>query len=151
MRRWSMIGAGHQARKDHRDAEADCEGMESHQGRNPRIDLLLVTIITLVALTIRGVYIAQQHSDPLFDRPTIDAEFWHAWSWAFAAGERFESGPYYRAPLYAWTLGVGCGTAATPSFDDSAGPHPPAWDRCRGGLSLLLETSVHLEAGDTIS
>ena len=97
-------------------------------------DLLLVSIVLLVALVIRGIYIAQQHSDPLFDRPTVDAEYWHAWASAFAAGEGFEEGPYYRAPLYAWMLGA---------VYKTIGSEPFAWRVVQAMLGALTCALVY--------
>ena len=114
--------------------------VESGRGESSRKqrwvrDLLLLSIVVLVALVIRGVYIAQQQSDPLFDRPLVDAQFWDAWASAFAAGERFEDGPYYRAPLYAWTLGV---------VYKTLGSGPVAWRAVQALLGALTCGLVYL-------
>lgn len=71
-----------------------------------RGDLKWVVRIFLLALGIRVIYVIQLKSSPWFFDPVMDPLFHHQWAQAVAAGERFMSGPYFRAPLYTWLLGA---------------------------------------------
>src|SRR6201999_1789632 len=44
-------------------------------------------------------------SSPFFDAPQMDALYHVDWAHAFARGEDFQPGPFFRAPLYPWFLG----------------------------------------------
>ncbi len=71
-----------------------------------RSDTFALLGVFLIALMIRGLYVYQQRSSPDFDRPMVDAVYFDQWGQAFAKGESFTDGPYYRAPLYPWCLGT---------------------------------------------
>jgi tetratricopeptide (TPR) repeat protein len=55
---------------------------------------------------LRLIYVAQWRHAPTFSHPIIDEAYLDRWARAIAAGLTFESGPYFRAPLYAGFLGV---------------------------------------------
>jgi len=58
------------------------------------------------ALLVRVVYVLAQRENPHFDQPIMDAAYHVEWARAFARGEDFQPGPFFRAPLYVWFLGV---------------------------------------------
>jgi tetratricopeptide (TPR) repeat protein len=60
----------------------------------------------LTAFVLRLVYILQLRANPYFDAPAMDPLYHHDWARAFAAGETFWDGAYFRAPLYPWFLGL---------------------------------------------
>src|SRR5690349_4365953 len=62
--------------------------------------------VAAVALLLRVVYVLQSRSSPLFDAPQMDAAYHWDWARAFARGEDFQPGPFFRAPLYPWFLGL---------------------------------------------
>jgi tetratricopeptide (TPR) repeat protein len=62
--------------------------------------------IVLLAFGLRLIYVLEVQSSPYFRTPVMDPLYHHEWAQAFAAGETFWEGPYFRAPLYPWFLGV---------------------------------------------
>lgn len=62
--------------------------------------------IVLLAFALRVVYVLQSRESPLFDAPQMDALYHVEWARAFARGEDYQPGPFFRAPLYPWFLGV---------------------------------------------
>ena len=62
--------------------------------------------VFVVALLFRVIYIWQLRSSPWFVLPIVDASFHDNWARFWARGEQFMPGPYFRAPLYTWFLGV---------------------------------------------
>jgi len=78
-------------------------------GTSPRWcarDTWLLIAVLGVALTVRVIYVLQLRACPYFDQETMDAGYHDAWARAIARGESFQDGPYFRAPLYPWFLGV---------------------------------------------
>lgn len=71
--------------------------------RRARVGFVLVCALALV---LRVVYVLQARSSPLFDHPQMDALYHVEWARAFARGEDFQPGPFFRAPLYPWFLGL---------------------------------------------
>ncbi|HEY6001049.1 MAG TPA: glycosyltransferase family 39 protein [bacterium] len=71
----------------------------------PRPDIFLALIL-LLALALRVVYILQSRASPFFADPVMDALYHTEWARAIAAGKPFVDGPYFRAPLYPWFLGL---------------------------------------------
>lgn len=69
-------------------------------------DAFWLLAIVVVAFALRLVYILQLRASPYFSTPVMDPLYHHEWAQAFAAGETFWEGPYFRAPLYPWFLGV---------------------------------------------
>jgi 4-amino-4-deoxy-L-arabinose transferase-like glycosyltransferase len=55
---------------------------------------------------LRVVHVLSMRASPLFDAPQMDALYHVEWARAFARGEEFQPGPYFRAPLYPWLLGL---------------------------------------------
>lgn len=66
----------------------------------------ILAAILLLALLVRVVYVLQSRANPFFLEPTMDAGYHLEWARAFARGESFQPGPFFRAPLYPWFLGV---------------------------------------------
>jgi tetratricopeptide (TPR) repeat protein len=69
-------------------------------------DALWLIAIVLLAFVLRLIYVLQLQASPYFSTHVMDPQYHHEWARAFAAGERFWDGPYFRAPLYPWSLGV---------------------------------------------
>jgi 4-amino-4-deoxy-L-arabinose transferase-like glycosyltransferase len=61
--------------------------------------------ITLVAVLVRVAYDLGQRGGTYFADPIMDARYHLEWARAFAAGETYQEGPFFRAPLYPWFLG----------------------------------------------
>lgn len=59
-----------------------------------------------VATALRLVYVLALREHPRFEAPTMDAGYHLAWARTVAAGETFQEGPYFRAPLYPYFLSV---------------------------------------------
>ena len=70
--------------------------------RATRIALALVVLAVLV----RVAYALGRQGEPDFSDPIMDARYHLEWARAFAAGEPFQEGPFFRAPLYPWFLGT---------------------------------------------
>ena len=60
----------------------------------------------VLAVLIRVVYVLQMQASPAFEAPFMDALYHWEWAGALAGGERFQEGPFFRAPLYPWFLGA---------------------------------------------
>lgn len=65
-----------------------------------------LSALALLAFALRVVHVLFMRASPFFDQPIMDAAYHVDWARAFAAGERFQDGPFFRAPLYPWFLGV---------------------------------------------
>jgi tetratricopeptide (TPR) repeat protein len=64
-------------------------------------------IIFLVGLAIRLIYFYQVKANfPGWDTPTIDPLYHDLWARQIASGDVLGSGPFFRAPLYAYLLGL---------------------------------------------
>jgi predicted membrane-bound mannosyltransferase len=68
--------------------------------------LVLFAAIVLLAFALRLTYVLQLRSSPLFEHPQMDELYHDQWAQAIAAGETFNQGPYFRAPLYPAFLGA---------------------------------------------
>ncbi len=62
--------------------------------------------LVLIAVLLRVIYTLEQQSNPFFDYPLLDSLYHIEWARALAAGEDFQPGPFFRAPLYPWLLGT---------------------------------------------
>ncbi len=71
-----------------------------------RATRLLLFAILLLSFAVRVVYVLQSRSSPAFTQPTMDALYHLEWARAVAAGRDFQPGPFFRAPLYPWFLGL---------------------------------------------
>ncbi|MCE9594883.1 MAG: glycosyltransferase family 39 protein [Planctomycetes bacterium] len=71
-----------------------------------RRELAWVVALVVLAVVVRVIYVLQMRASPLFDAPVMDAKYHVDWATAFARGESFQPGPFFRAPLYPWFLGV---------------------------------------------
>lgn len=78
----------------------------SGPGRRGLTDWVWLGAIILVAFGLRLVYVLQLRASPYFAEHVMDPLYHHQWAAAFARGEVFWEGPYFRAPLYPWFLGV---------------------------------------------
>lgn len=65
---------------------------------------LVPASIVLLAVGLRVIYVLLSTEHPLFDSPNMDAGYHLAWATAFAGGEEFQDGPFFRAPLYPMVL-----------------------------------------------
>jgi 4-amino-4-deoxy-L-arabinose transferase-like glycosyltransferase len=80
-------------------------GLESGLARPP-VEATLVVALVLLSFGLRVAYVLQSRSSPLFDAPQMDALYHVEWARAFARGAEFQDGPFFRAPLYPWALGI---------------------------------------------
>jgi tetratricopeptide (TPR) repeat protein len=60
--------------------------------------------VFIFAFAIRFIYLTQMKSSPLFDAPTMDAEYHDQWAQTLLGGEDFTDGVFFRAPLYPYFL-----------------------------------------------
>jgi tetratricopeptide (TPR) repeat protein len=65
-----------------------------------------LALIVGIALALRIVYVLQSRSSPYFAEPQMDALYHVQWAEAWAGGRDFQPGPFFRAPLYPWFLGL---------------------------------------------
>lgn len=65
---------------------------------------LPVAALMLLAFVLRLVYVLGLRESPYFHEPILDPLYHVQWARALAAGESFEEGPFFRAPLYVWML-----------------------------------------------
>jgi Tfp pilus assembly protein PilF len=65
----------------------------------------ILWILLVAGFAVRAAYVvAQPASDPNFDRPMLDGEYYVEWARALMAGDGGPSGAYYLAPLYPFFL-----------------------------------------------
>lgn len=91
-------------------AEAD-DGSVERLNRLPappvtKRELALLVVILVAACAIRVAHVLAMRDFGDFDQPQMDAAYHVEWARAFARGERFQPGPFFRAPLYPWLLGT---------------------------------------------
>ena len=70
------------------------------------VDVTLLLVIVAAAFGLRLVYLQQQRSNPIFDKPIMDAQYHDEWAQAIVRGKPFMEGPFFRAPLYPHFLAV---------------------------------------------
>jgi len=64
----------------------------------------MLVFLALVALVLRVIHVLVLRESPYFDSPAMDEAYHADWAQALAAGETFQEGPFFRAPLYIWFL-----------------------------------------------
>jgi Tfp pilus assembly protein PilF len=69
-------------------------------------DVYFIIGIFILAFAIRFTYLLQMRSSPLFDTPTMDAEYHDQWAQMILKGEEIHSGVFFRAPLYPYFLAL---------------------------------------------
>ena len=69
----------------------------SKQGR-------VLVFLGLLALAMRVIHVLALRESPYFDSPAMDEAYHADWARALVAGETFQEGPFFRAPLYIWFL-----------------------------------------------
>ena len=62
--------------------------------------------IFVLAFTLRCIYLFEMRSSPLFDTPTMDAEYHDQWAQSILKGEDYTGGVFFRAPLYPYFLAL---------------------------------------------
>lgn len=72
----------------------------------PRTERALLAVVLLVALLVRVAYVLALRESPYFEAPILDPAYHVDWARSLAAGQTFEEGPYFRAPLYPYLLGL---------------------------------------------
>ena len=72
--------------------------------QHPRRDAIALALVAL-AFLLRVVYIFEQRANPFFELPLLDSLYHFEWAQSLAAGEPYQEGPFFRAPLYPWLLG----------------------------------------------
>lgn len=60
----------------------------------------------VLAAALRAIYVLALRDHPRFEAPTMDAGYHLAWARSLAAGEVFQEGPFFRAPLYPYFLSI---------------------------------------------
>jgi len=60
--------------------------------------------IVALAVLLRVAYVLGTRESVYFDAPIMDALYHLEWARALAAGDSFQDGPFFRAPLYPWFL-----------------------------------------------
>ena len=63
-------------------------------------------VIFGLAASLRVAHVLAMRSSPAFAHPSMDALYHLEWARAFSLGEDFQPGPFFRAPLYVWFLGL---------------------------------------------
>jgi len=71
----------------------------------PRQRAAVASVVGL-AFLLRLIYSFEARDNPYFEQPIMDPLYHLEWARAFAAGEVFREGPFFRAPLYPWFLGL---------------------------------------------
>jgi len=69
-------------------------------------EVFIIIGIFILAFVIRFIYLLEMRSSPLFDTPTMDAEYHNQWAQSILKGEDFTGGVFFRAPLYPYFLAV---------------------------------------------
>ncbi len=69
---------------------------------NPHRRMLLG--LGLLAGVLRLLHVWAMRESPYFDAPAMDSAYHVDWARALLAGESFQDGPFFRAPLYVWFL-----------------------------------------------
>ncbi|MCC7013478.1 MAG: glycosyltransferase family 39 protein [Planctomycetes bacterium] len=62
--------------------------------------------VLALACALRVLHVLDMRASPLFSAPQMDALYHVEWARAVAAGVEFRPGPFFRAPLYPWFLGL---------------------------------------------
>ncbi len=73
---------------------------------NGLIDRYGLYIVLAVAIIARIAYLYQYHALPDWQQLTVDPNYHHHWAQDIASGDIFGDTTYFRAPLYAWCLGL---------------------------------------------
>jgi 4-amino-4-deoxy-L-arabinose transferase-like glycosyltransferase len=64
----------------------------------------VLVFLGLLALVLRVLHVLAMGESPYFDAPAMDEAYHADWARALVAGETFQEGPFFRAPLYVWFL-----------------------------------------------
>ncbi len=75
-------------------------------GALARWEGLATLAVVALAFALRALFVWDYRTFPLASAPAMDELYHLEWARAFARGERFVEGPYFRAPLYPWFLGA---------------------------------------------
>jgi len=62
--------------------------------------------VILTAALSRGLHLASLTGVPIFYYPVVDARWHHVWAGLVSRGDLTAYSPYFRAPLYPWSLGL---------------------------------------------
>ncbi len=62
--------------------------------------------VVLVAFMLRAWFVWSYRGFPLAGAPVMDERYHLDWARAFSSSQTFVEGPYFRAPLYPWFLGM---------------------------------------------
>lgn len=87
-------------------ADEQTAAAPQHASPLPRGELPWVLGLAGLAFALRVLHVLGSQASPFFDAPQMDALYHVQWAQAFAAGERFQEPPFFRAPLYPWALGL---------------------------------------------
>ncbi|MDF1837311.1 MAG: glycosyltransferase family 39 protein, partial [Planctomycetota bacterium] len=63
-----------------------------------------LVILLLLAFAFRLINVLAMRDNPRFDAPVMDGLYHLDWARALMAGESFQEGAFFRAPLYPWFM-----------------------------------------------
>lgn len=69
-------------------------------------EISIIIGIFVLAFALRCIYLLEMRSSPLFDTPTMDAEYHDQWAQSILKGEDYTGGVFFRAPLYPYLLAL---------------------------------------------
>ena len=72
--------------------------------KSVRKEVFIIIGIFILAFAIRFIYLLEMRSSPLFDTPTMDAEYHDQWALSILKGEDLTGGVFFRAPIYPYFL-----------------------------------------------
>ncbi|UCF33611.1 MAG: glycosyltransferase family 39 protein [Phycisphaerales bacterium] len=82
------------------------DAQDAPTANSRRINWIWLVVIFAVALCFRLIYVLQIRSSPFYGSEAMDQMYHDQWAQAFANGEAYVEGAYFRAPLYPWFLGT---------------------------------------------
>ncbi len=97
------MGQSPQTNTDVEPQEATQGGSQVAPGWTPRERWILVAIL-LLAFVFRVWNAQSMRTNPRFDEPVMDGLYHLDWARAMLAGETFQEGAFFRAPLYPWFM-----------------------------------------------
>lgn len=71
-----------------------------------RRERVALAALVVLALVIRAAHVLFMQESPYFEAPVMDGAYHLEWARSLAAGEVFQDGPFFRAPLYPWLLSL---------------------------------------------
>ena len=66
----------------------------------------LILVVLALAILVRVIYLLQYRASPFWEQLTVDNWYHHHWAQSLAGGNILGDTTYFRAPLYAYCLGL---------------------------------------------